>query len=620
MLNKKNAVSLLLITAVIFTPLAQAFADFNPSKLIDDKTFSDTQTFGSAAGIQQFLTSKNSPLADTSADFLQKLKEPTDSIIKTGLGDPEPNLGRLRTAAELIWDASVQTGINPQVILVTLQKEQTLITGSFSASRLQSALDHALGFGCPSTGCDQNLVGFYHQLFGGFDAQGNKYVGSPGSLMRSFNTSGGRGPYVDAQGQVFGPGPLIRISHVNDVIVLDNTLGGPQNPQPTQAVTLSNNATAALYRYTPHVYNGNYNFWKFFDQWFRYPNGTLLKLASDNVTYIVNNGLKSVIPNFVIQSRALNVASIITVSPTELSSIDPGPIVGPADNVIVKVDTDPTKLFVFENNLKHPVSSFVLSQRGLNSKSALTISQSEADMFSTSSLLTPKEGTLIKATGSGAVYVIANQKKMALSAFTFKQNNYAIKNIVTLPADELAQYADGGFLLPKNGTLVKTAASPAVYQIDNSLLHPISSVVFKLHNFNLKSVVTLSDGELANASMSVYVTPPEKTFFKTPDGLVYYFVGGTKHTVSAFVLKQRKVSPINLTADEAFVINDGAPLTPKDGTLIKGDNSGTIYVIKSGLKVALDFNTWSKTYKKAKPTVLPQAEVDSYLAPGDIEQ
>ena len=38
---------------------------------------------------------------------------------------------------------------------------------------------------------------------------------------------------------------------------------GSNSAANTQAST-ANNATAALYRYTPHVFNGNYNFWKFF--------------------------------------------------------------------------------------------------------------------------------------------------------------------------------------------------------------------------------------------------------------------------------------------------------------------------------------------------------------------
>lgn len=613
----KRIFAVIITLAVFGVSAAQALADFDPNKIIDDKVFSDTQTFGGASGIQQFLDSKHSVLANTSPDFLQQLREPTDTALKTALQDPEPNLGRLRSAAELIWDASVKTGINPQVILVTLQKEQSLITKTFtSPTDLQRALNISMGFGCPdSGGCDPIFVGFYYQLFGNLDAAGDRYVGAPGSLMRSFTTTNGRGPGVDAQNQTFGT-PLVRTSRVGDTITLTNTLGGPQNPQQYQAVTLSNLATAALYRYTPHVYNGNYNFWRFFNEWFRYPNGTLIRTSSDSQVYIINNGLKSPIPNFVIAARGLNPATTIVVSPTEFDSYNTGPMLGPVDNTIVRVATDPNnQLFVFENNQKHPVSNFVLSQRGLNAANALVVSQQEADIFPTSTLLAPKDGTLIKADDSGAVYVIMNGQKRAMSAFVFAQYKYSFKNVVTLPASEVAQYPDGGFLLPKNGTLVKASGDPTVYVLQDQILHPISGTVFSLYKYSFKNIVLLNAGELATAVKDGFVAPPDGTYFRAQDtGAYYYYKNGSKHSISPFVLKQRNVTTVavKLGADESNALMLGTPLAPKDGTLIKGDGSGAIYVISKGQKKILDYNTWVRTYGKRAPNVLPQAEVDSY--------
>ena len=217
--------------AVIFlaTPALVALADFNPGNLISDAAFSDTQTFGGAAGIQQFLVAKGSVLANTDPTFLLELKEPQESLIKSALNDPEPNLPRLRTAAELIWDASQESGLNPQVIVVTLEKEQSLIDGTFSdPSSLQGALDFAMGFGCPdSGGCGALYSGFYYQLFGNLDAQGNRYLGAPESLMRSFNTPNGRGPMVDVSSNAFGS-PLIRVSNVGDTINIQNTQGSAE--------------------------------------------------------------------------------------------------------------------------------------------------------------------------------------------------------------------------------------------------------------------------------------------------------------------------------------------------------------------------------------------------------
>ncbi len=613
---KKFFSSAALAAMALFSLAPLARADFDPGNLIPDKSFNDTQTFGGADGIEKFLSAKGSILANTDPGFLQMLREPTDANIKAGLNDPEPNLGRLRTAAELIWDSSTAYGLNPQVIIVTLQKEQSLITASYSSTAAtQTALDHALGFNCTdSAGCDQTFKGFYFQLFGNFDAQGNRYIGAPASLMRSFNTPQGRGPSIDAQGNAFGA--TIRTSHVGDSITLQNTQGPPNNAAATQTVTLSDLATAALYRYTPHVYNGNYNFWKFFNMWFKYPNGTLLQLAGDPSIYIINNGIKQLAPAFVLQSRAISTAAIVAVSPTELSEYDTGAPYGPADNTIVKLSGDTSNtLYVFEQGVKHPVSAFVLKQRKLDPASAITVGLADMNLFPSGSLLTPNDGTLVKGDASGTVSVIENGKKMALSGFTFSQYGYSFKNVVTLPQAEVDSYSDGGFLLPKDGTLLSITGSKEVYQLKDQLLRPLSYTVFTLNKFSFKNVVTLGQGELANATLGLFLPPPDGTYFLVDGtGNYYIYKNGTKHSISPFVFIQRGVAKlaVTLSLEEGLDMADGDPYPPKDGTLVMGDGNGAIFVIVNGQKHLLDYNTWVKTYKKKAPATLPQAEVDAY--------
>lgn len=616
---KKTGTILLGVMVLFGLTVNFAFADFNPNQLITDRQFTDIQTFGGAAGIQQFLILKASPLANTDPSFLLELKEPQDPSLKKNLNDPEPNLSRLRTAAELIWDASTASGLNPQVIIVALQKEQSLITGQFgSDTSLQRALDHALGFNCTdSSGCDQLFAGFYFQLFGNFDAGGNRYIGAAASLMRSFNSSGGRGPGVDANNQTFGT-PIVRTSRVGDTITLDNTQGPPNDAAATQTVTLSNLATAALYRYTPHVYNGNYNFWKFFSTWFKYQNGQLLKISGDNNIYIINNGAKQLMVSFVLATRGINplTANILNVSPDELSDYQSGPPLAPSDNTVVFDSVDPTKqLFVFENAVKHPVSQFVLKQRGLDPNLSFGAAKSDLDLFETGSLLPPRDGTLVKGNTSQAVYVIENGQRMALTAFTFNQYGYSFKNVVTLPQSEVDSYASGGFLLPKNGTLLSIGTSSQFYQLQDQVLHKISLNVFKLYKFSFKNITNFNNDQLANATVDGFLPPPDGTYFKTElAGNYYLYKNGTKHSISPFVLNQRHIGSlaVTLSLEEGLDIPDGTPLPPRDGTLIQGDQSMAIFVIKNSQKVWLDYNTWVKIYGKRKPVELPQAEVDSY--------
>lgn len=602
------AIPLLLIPLGIFAQTVDP--GFNPSKLIDDKVFSDIQTFGGAAGVQKFLEAKQSVLAATAPDFLVRLKEPSVVAIKQGLDDPEPNLGRLRTAAELIWDASQFSGLNPQVILVTLNKEQGLMGNQYkSDAALQTALDHAMGFACPdSGGCGDLFPGFYYQLFGNFDSAGNRYLGAAKSLMKSFSTVNGRGPAINGQ-----------VSHVGDVISLDNTLGGYDNIQASQSLQLSNSATAALYRYTPHVFNGNYNFWKFFNAWFKYPNGTLIKLASATDSYIIQNGLKQLVPIFVAQARSLNLSATITASPTEFESYQTDQILGPTDNTIVSVSGD-TQKYVFISNVKHPASDLVIKQRGLDPAKTLAISALDSALFQNGSVLPPKDGTIVRGQKNGAIYLVQSGNLQMFSAFSFAQRKIPAKQITVIPDSEVDSYPKLGFVAPLDGTVFKGPDSQAVYIAQSGLKQPFTGEVFKNRRIKAASIAILSKDEVAAIPLGTYATPAERSFFSvTENGQIYIFKEGSKHPISTFAAKQRGITPdFKVNQDVAMQWQDGIPVAPRDGTIIKGDSAADIYlVVSSQLRplTALAFKNRKITVKKI--TVLPQTEVDAY-AKGEI--
>jgi hypothetical protein len=537
---------------------------FNPSLIIPDDAFADVGTFGSAAGIQKFLEQKGSVLAGTSPDFLAKLKEP-DTLTKVGLEDPEANLSRLRTAAELIYDAGQKWGLNPQVILVMLQKEQSLITGSFNSdSDLQRALDHSVGFGCPDNGpCGDIFQGFYRQIFGSFDKDNNRWLGAAASLMRSFNAAGdglhtGRGPLVDASGRTFG-NPTVKISRVGDTITLDNTMGGYDGISQIQTVVLGNFATAALYRYTPHVYNGNYNFWKFYTAWFKYPNGTVIQKIGDTVPYVVDNGTKRLFSAFVALQRKIKTGNVISVSQTEFDSYPTEKQMPPVDGTLIKGDTDPT-IFLIGDSAKHPISAPVFAQRKLSTA-----------------------------------------------------------NIIALPQAEVDSYALGSYETPNDGTLVIGQTDGTVYLINAGLKRPISGTIFKARKLSFNKIMKLADLEITSIPTGPFLTPVEQTAFKTAaDPTVWWFKDNLKHSVSAFVFKQRNIryAPILALSDaEVAAVPTGNPLPPSDGTVFKGDSSSAIYKMDQGLKRMYT----AATYKKARyprATILPQAEVDTYQ-PGD---
>jgi hypothetical protein len=537
---------------------------FNAGLLISDDAFSDVGTFGSAAGIQQFLQLKGSILANTDPNFLVKLKEP-DTATKVGLEDIEPNLSRLRTAAELIYDAGKKWGLNPQVLIVDLQKEQSLITGSFTSDAdLQTALDHAVGFGCPDDQpCGNIFKGFYSQLFGSFDSDGSRWLGAAASLMKSFNAEVdgvrvGRGPAVDASGRTFG-NPIVSTARKGDTITFDNTLGGYDGVGAQQTVTLQNFATAALYRYTPHVFNGNYNFWKFYTAWFKYPNGTIIERSGDTQTYVIDNGTK--------------------------------------------------RLF----------SSFVATQRKLKTSVIIAVSETEFDSYPLEKPLPPLDGTLIKGDANPTIFIITDSEKHSISYPVFTQRKFSFAKVITVPQGEVDSYDNGTILTPLDQTLVMGQTDPTVYIIDSEQKRPISGTIFKARKLSFNKIMKLSDTEIISIPTGPYLTPPEQTAFKSAnDSLIYWFKDNLKHTVSAFVYKQRGVAnfPLLVLSDaEITNIPTGNPLPPKDGTVFKGDATSAIYKMDSGLKKLLTALAY-KDLHYPKATVLPQAEVDQYQ-PGD---
>ena len=213
-----------LTTALIaFVFLASAArveaASFDASSIISDGEFIDTNSL-SVSEVQSFLNDRGGFLA---------------SFSEGG-----------RSAAQIIWDAAhgkndaagtwngivinESTGtVSPKVILVTLQKEQSLLT---MKDYNDAALRTAMGYGCPdSGGCNSAYAGFTKQV-----------ENAAWQLRYNFERAQGNG-FSDYQvGQSF----------------CTSDWNG------TNCGSYGNRASASLYRYTPHVYNGNYNFWNLF--------------------------------------------------------------------------------------------------------------------------------------------------------------------------------------------------------------------------------------------------------------------------------------------------------------------------------------------------------------------
>ncbi len=243
-----------LVVGSVPTPaLAADASDFDPGMLIADEVFYAPGAM-SAAEVEAFLRDKGSRCVPGSSG-LPCLKDYTETTPDRPANEQcAAYVGAVdESAAQVIWKSAQACGINPQAILVILQKEQGLLTAS-GESLVESRYRSAMGFRCPTNGeCEPQYAGFANQVYSAA-WRFQYYADHP----NSFHFHEGR----------------------------TNTI--PFHPNPacgSTEVFIRNQATAGLYNYTPYQPNaaalaagygtgdacstyGNRNFWARFEDWF----------------------------------------------------------------------------------------------------------------------------------------------------------------------------------------------------------------------------------------------------------------------------------------------------------------------------------------------------------------
>ncbi len=251
-----------------------AQSSFNPGLIISDDTLTQIPTHLSSQGlIQSYLASQNSFLANYKVDIGfepgTSLVDPATFPSKPYYLQPKqtvgPYAGKQMLVSELIWQLATQdfgngcaivyqdlcvnnreTIINPAYILAMIQKESGLVYGTNAKldpnlSSTKFLLDRVLGYYCfenpdRSKSCyDENpewkyFKGFFRQMYYGlrFFRIHEKMCKD----SRSFDSS-----------------------HDNRFKV-GNTISFDGIP-----VKFENAITCAMYLYTPHIYNSQYNSW-----------------------------------------------------------------------------------------------------------------------------------------------------------------------------------------------------------------------------------------------------------------------------------------------------------------------------------------------------------------------
>ncbi len=264
-----------ILGGVLFNSSVSALSgsDFNATRIIDDAVFFNPNTMN-PQDIQAVLNAKV-PVCDTNgAQPSGHAGYPTRADWGRANGYPPPYTclkdfsqtvpdklsdaycggnfsGGVKTATQIIYDVSQACGVNPKVLIVLLQKEQSLVTDDWPWSIQYRS---ATGYGCPDTAaCDSQYYGFFNQVYNAA-RQFQRYV----KQSNLFNYRGGQTSYIQ-----YNP---------------NAGCGGTNVP-------IQNQATAGLYNYTPYQPNqaalnnlngsgdscsayGNRNFWVYYINWF----------------------------------------------------------------------------------------------------------------------------------------------------------------------------------------------------------------------------------------------------------------------------------------------------------------------------------------------------------------
>lgn len=524
--------------------MAVAATEFNPHFIISDEEIQNCNSL-TRDGVQQFLNSRGSYLRNYQAEDLN---------------------GVIKTAADIIYEAAVKNNISQKFLLVTLQKEQSLITDDSPTKR---QLDWATGYAV-CDGCNLN------------DPRVVKYKGF--------------GKQVD------GAAGIIRWYYDNKDV---NSIVKKKNIPimiDSQQVTPQSWATAFLYTYTPHIH-GNKNFWRIWQGWFSqfYPNGTLLQSASSSEYWIIQNGAKRKITNNSVLMSRTDPKLAVIIPDIDLTNYPDGTPLAFANYSLLKT---PSKTYLLDYDTLRPFAGAeVIQQLGYNPQEIIEISEQDISGYAIGT-----EITSLTAAPQGIIYEITDLKN---TYYFFKDNRlYPITDIGLL---DTVQYRN----LPKEKHKIKDLAK---FEIANMPVNFADGTLLKIKDTNKLYVVDkgqkrrISDLE----TFSAMGYKPENiiavsllTAMNIPDGEPIYINNSLASSKNKFLGdSEAEVQDLFSTKVSAYLVAEYP-----SGKIISGKNIDKQRSIASLTKLVVAYEALQQNLNLSKSTIYKSSAYSSYGNP-----
>jgi len=543
------ACSVLILTLLISpkTAHAETANDFNAGHIIDDSVFTNSNSMA-PIDIQNFLNSKV-PNCDTNgtqpaSDFGRP--DLTHAQYAAAVGWPGPPYTCLRNytenglaAAQIIYNTAQYYAINPQVLIVLLQKEQGLVTDNWP---LPSQYRTATGYGCPDTAaCSSTYYGFTNQ------------VNWAARMFRAI---------LDGSSTWYSP-----------YLLGYNTIQwNPNSACGSSTVYIENRSTQALYDYTPYRPNqaalnagygmgdscssyGNRNFYLYFRDWFGYHSGpAAFKSSSSDTVYVPVDGYKMSVPNIaVLQDYGISTAAIQTVSQSYVDSIPTPPsTTGFSANIsyIIKspsdTDEDGASVYLVSLGKRYHIQTMQqLANFGFTSADIaylpLSYIQTMSDGGDLSNFVTSPYGPVFENTGT---------KQIIFQYSTYIARNPS--NHITPLSYFLVNKIPSGTPITDNPVLVKNAGNDTISLYINGTYYSIPNYnTYTCWGFDGPSGVPLY--EIPQSDYIASFTPQSALGCYVNDGSSNQVVNHTQRlAVPAGV---GLTNPITLTADEVGVLH-----------------------------------------------------------------
>jgi hypothetical protein len=435
-----------LISTILPHPTkAVSASDWSPGKIIDDAVFFNKDAI-SPAQIQAFLNSKV-PVCDTNHQAAFWMNGVYNAPPYTCLKDYSSGG---KSAAQIIWEAGQAHGINPEVLVVMLQKETGLVTDTWAAPW---QYDRAMGYGCPDTAdCNTAYYGFANQVHNAA-WQLKAYVTNP----NGYNFKSG---------------------------VTRNIQWSPNGACGSSPVFIENSATAALYNYTPYQPNqaalnnlygtgdgcsayGNRNFWRMFNDWFGSTAiSNLVRTPSSPTYYLLTNNQRFAIPNGdLLYAYGLEGQQLSVISDAALEAIPSGGML----QTSFMVPGNGTVFLADLSNKFGIASGEYCVNWGINCSSPSQIGAEIASGLKDGGVLQP-----IMFNSGGYYLMEGGIKKQFLSVKAMTDRGYSPSS-----SSKISNWTNAirsfGFSFPEDGSFVKFASGNAIFAYTQGNFYNIAS-------------------------------------------------------------------------------------------------------------------------------------------------